>query len=188
MTDRFRIALAQLNPVMGDIAGNLARARAARAPRRGRRCHPVFRTLHRRLSARRSGAEAGAAGRRPRRGGRAGARHRGRRPGHPDRRALGGRRQALQRRAAAGRRQDRGHDLQDTICPITACSTRSASSPPGPLPRAVRPCAACELGVPICEDIWTAGCRAAALAEAGARNSAACPMARPSRPARKMCG
>src|ERR1700733_13854105 len=31
MTDRFRIALAQLNPVMGDIAGNLKRARAARA-------------------------------------------------------------------------------------------------------------------------------------------------------------
>jgi NAD+ synthase len=31
MADRFRIALAQLNPVMGDIAGNLARARAVRA-------------------------------------------------------------------------------------------------------------------------------------------------------------
>jgi len=30
MTDRFRIALAQLNPVVGDIAGNLKRARAAR--------------------------------------------------------------------------------------------------------------------------------------------------------------
>jgi NAD+ synthase len=30
MTDHLRIALAQLNPVMGDIAGNLARARAAR--------------------------------------------------------------------------------------------------------------------------------------------------------------
>src|SRR5438045_8491976 len=29
--DRFRIALAQLNPVMGDIAGNLRLARAARA-------------------------------------------------------------------------------------------------------------------------------------------------------------
>src|ERR1700712_5967003 len=29
MTDRLRIALAQLNPVMGDITGNLARARAA---------------------------------------------------------------------------------------------------------------------------------------------------------------
>ena len=31
MTDCYRIALAQLNPVVGDIAGNLARARAARA-------------------------------------------------------------------------------------------------------------------------------------------------------------
>jgi len=31
MKDRFRIALAQLNPCMGDIAGNLAKARAARA-------------------------------------------------------------------------------------------------------------------------------------------------------------
>ena len=31
MTDRFKIALAQLNPTMGDIAGNLRLARAARA-------------------------------------------------------------------------------------------------------------------------------------------------------------
>ncbi|MGH6889006.1 MAG: NAD+ synthase [Rhizomicrobium sp.] len=31
MTQTFRIALAQLDPVMGDIAGNIARARAARA-------------------------------------------------------------------------------------------------------------------------------------------------------------
>ena len=31
MTDYFRIALAQLNPVVGDITGTLARARAARA-------------------------------------------------------------------------------------------------------------------------------------------------------------
>ncbi len=31
MTDRIRIALAQLNPVMGDIHGNLTKARAARA-------------------------------------------------------------------------------------------------------------------------------------------------------------
>ena len=35
MADRFRIALAQLNPVMGDIAGNLARARRARAEAQG---------------------------------------------------------------------------------------------------------------------------------------------------------
>src|SRR5581483_12000457 len=31
MTDRLRIGLAQLNPVMGDIEGNLALARRARA-------------------------------------------------------------------------------------------------------------------------------------------------------------
>jgi NAD+ synthase len=35
MPDRFCIALAQLNPVVGDIAGNLARARAARAQAAG---------------------------------------------------------------------------------------------------------------------------------------------------------
>src|SRR4029077_17424239 len=35
MTDRFRIALAQLNPLMGDIAGNLKKARAARAQAAG---------------------------------------------------------------------------------------------------------------------------------------------------------
>ena len=35
MTDRLRIALAQLNPTMGDIAGNLARARKARAEAAG---------------------------------------------------------------------------------------------------------------------------------------------------------
>jgi NAD+ synthase len=31
MTDRFRLTLAQINPTVGDIAGNLARSRAARA-------------------------------------------------------------------------------------------------------------------------------------------------------------
>jgi NAD+ synthase len=35
MTDRLRIALAQLNPIMGDIDGNLAKARAARAKAAG---------------------------------------------------------------------------------------------------------------------------------------------------------
>ena len=34
MKDRFRIALAQLNPCMGDIAGNLTKARSARAEAR----------------------------------------------------------------------------------------------------------------------------------------------------------
>ncbi len=35
MTDRLRIALAQLNPMMGDIAGNMAKVRAARAEAAG---------------------------------------------------------------------------------------------------------------------------------------------------------
>ena len=35
MTDNFSIALAQLNPTVGDLAGNLARIRAARAEARG---------------------------------------------------------------------------------------------------------------------------------------------------------
>jgi NAD+ synthase len=35
MPDTYRIALAQLNPVMGDITGNLARARAARSDAKG---------------------------------------------------------------------------------------------------------------------------------------------------------
>ena len=35
MTDHIRIALAQLNPTMGDLAGNLAKARAARAAAQG---------------------------------------------------------------------------------------------------------------------------------------------------------
>ena len=35
MTDRFSLALAQLNPTMGDLSGNLAKARAARAAAAG---------------------------------------------------------------------------------------------------------------------------------------------------------
>jgi NAD+ synthase len=42
MTDRFRIALAQLNPVMGDIAGNAAKARAARDAARAEGADLVF--------------------------------------------------------------------------------------------------------------------------------------------------
>ena len=36
MTDRFLLVTAQLNPVVGDIAGNLAKARAAHAEARTR--------------------------------------------------------------------------------------------------------------------------------------------------------
>ena len=98
MTDRFRIALAQLNPVMGDIAGNLERARAARAPAARDADLILFSELFivgyppedlvlkpaLQDDARAAIEELG-------------ARHRRRRPGRADRRALGGGRQALQR-------------------------------------------------------------------------------------------
>src|SRR5258708_37830432 len=42
MTNSFRIALAQLNPVMGDIHGNLVKARAARAEAAKAKADVVF--------------------------------------------------------------------------------------------------------------------------------------------------
>ena len=42
MTDLFRIALAQLNPVMGDIHGNLTKARAARAEAAKAKCDLIL--------------------------------------------------------------------------------------------------------------------------------------------------
>ena len=185
MTDRFRIALAQLNPVMGDIAGNLARARAARAQAAGADVilfselfivgySPEDLVLKPALQADARAAVEELA-RDTADGGPAmliGT------PWVEDGKLYNAVR-------AAGRRQGRRRRPSSATCPITACSTRSASSPPGPLPgpfdvRGVR------IGVPICEDIWTPDV-VACLAETGARNSAACPTARPSRPARKMC-
>ena len=48
-----RIAVAQLNPVVGDVAGNLAKAREARADaaRQGADLVLLHRAVHRRLSA-----------------------------------------------------------------------------------------------------------------------------------------
>ncbi len=111
---QFTITLAQLNPTVGDVAGNAAKARAARAqaPRRRRRSRGVARIVHCRLSAGRSGAEAGVSGGLPRRHRGAGARDRRRRPGDADRQSLGRGRQALQCLRAAGRRAHRGHPLQ----------------------------------------------------------------------------
>src|SRR5580765_7212390 len=42
MTDRLSLGLAQLNPVVGDIAGNLTRARAARAKAAGEKADAVL--------------------------------------------------------------------------------------------------------------------------------------------------
>ena len=79
----FTIALAQLNPTVGDVAGNAAKARAARdeAAADGADLVVLPGAVHRRLSAGRSGAQARVPGRLPRRRRGAGARDRRRRPG-----------------------------------------------------------------------------------------------------------
>ena len=112
--DRLAIALAQLNPTVGDVAGNAEKVRRARATGGGRRRrpHPVSRTVHRRLSAGRPGAQAGVPGGLPRRDRGARARDRRWRSGGAGRHAMGRGRQALQRRRAARRRPHRGAALQ----------------------------------------------------------------------------
>ena len=153
--DQFTITLAQLNPTVGDVEGNAAKARAARDKARAdrRRSRGAAGTVHRRLSAGRPGAEAGVPGGLPRGGRGAGAGDRRWRAGHADRQPLGRGRQALQCLRAARRRAHRRASATRPTCRITACSTKSACSragpPPGPVTvRGVR------VGVPICEDIW----------------------------------
>ncbi len=128
--DSFKLALAQLNPVVGDLVGNVKKARQARAQRRsvGRRPDRLHRALSHRLPDRGSGAEAGVAegGTRGLRGARARhGRRRARRsssgfPGATDRSSIT---RSLCLIAAASRAC-----ATRTICPITACSTRSAYS------------------------------------------------------------
>ena len=147
MTERlnaFAVTLAQLNPTMGDIEGNAAKARAARAQasRRWRRSRAVSGIVHRRLSAGRSRAEAGLPGRLPRRDRSARARDRRRRPGDAGRHALGRGRQALQCLRAARRRAHRRVALQVQSAELrrvrreaAVCARARAQGP--------SPCAAC---------------------------------------------
>ena len=113
-SDRLAIAVAQLDPTVGDIAGNADKARAR--PRRGgarrRRPDRAARAVPLRLPARGSGAQAGPAGGLPQQDRGAGARDRRRRPRHADRHPLGGGGQALQRLLPARPRQHRGPALQ----------------------------------------------------------------------------
>ena len=113
-TNQFTITLAQVNPTVGDIDGNAAKARVARAARPGRRRRSagVAGAVHHRLSAGRPRAEAGVPGGLPRGDRDPGARDRRRRPGRADRQSLGRGRQALQRLCAPGRRAHRGAALQ----------------------------------------------------------------------------
>ena len=131
MTAQITIAMAQANPTVGDVAGNLAMAApAARARSRGgRRTRRAARAGPRGLPARGPGAEAGRLQEALPRGGR-GARRAT--PPTAARRCSsarpGARAASSTTPVAARRRRDRGRALQASICPTTACSTRSASS------------------------------------------------------------
>ena len=136
LTDTIRIAVAQLDSVVGDIDGNLAKARAARAeaarggadllvlselfiagyPPEDLVLKPAFQDACRH------------GGRGVRQG------HRRRRAGRRRRHAVAGGRQGLQRRRAPRRRQRRRRSATRSSCPTTASSTSCASSPTGRCP------------------------------------------------------
>ncbi len=141
-SDRLAIAVAQLNSTVGDIAGNVEKVRRARATRRraGRRSRRLSRTVHRRLSARGPGAEAGVPGRLPRRHGRPRPRDRDARSGAAGRRAVARWRQALQRGRLARRRHHRRAALQGRPAELRrvrreARFRRRADAGPGQFPR-----------------------------------------------------
>ena len=156
ISDTLTLALAQLDPTVGDVDGNAAKARAARAvaAQAGRRPRHVPRAVPRRLPAGGSGAEARLPGGLPSRLRGAGARDRGWRA----RRcwsACPGRRTASSttptRCSTAGGSRP---CASRSTCRTTASSTRSASSTPGRC-RGRSPFKGVRIGVPICEDIWT---------------------------------
>ena len=128
--DSLAIALAQLNPTVGDVAGNADKVRRARAEAAGagRRPRASSRAVHRRLSAGGPGAQAGVPGRLPRGGRGARARDRRRRPGAAGRHALGRGRQALQRLSRCSTAARSRRCATRSTCRTTACSTRSACS------------------------------------------------------------
>ena len=152
---QFTITLAQLNPTVGDVTGNAAKARAARVkatadgadlvvlselfiagyPPEDLVLKPAFQSACR---ARDRGTGAG---------------NRRWRPGDADRHALGRGRQALQCLRPARRRPGRRACASRPICRTTACSMKSALFARGPAagPVTIR---GVRVGVPICEDIW----------------------------------
>ena len=165
MTDTLVIALAQLNPTVGDIQGNLARIREARAASTRLRSAGVRRARADRISA---GGSRDASRRASRRRGAPSTSWRPTRAAGRGARddAVARRRRRLQRRRAARWRPHCRGSLQARAARTTACSTRSASSPRvrcrTPIDfRGVR------LGIPICEDIWFPAV-AAHLAKQGA--------------------
>ena len=155
MTDTLAIALAQLNPTVGDLEGNKALILACPRPSRGPGHGP--RGLHRargdRLPARGPRPQADVPGADAGRGGGARGGDRGRRAGAPHRRPLGRRRQALQRGAAARRAAQVAARRYKYELPnygvFDEVRVFARAGLPGPIPfRGVR------LGAMVCEDLW----------------------------------
>ena len=173
LTDHLAIAVAQLNPTVGDIAGNADKARRARAeaarqgadllvlselfiagyPPENLVLKPAFQDACR------------TAGGGPGRGTRRTA----------DRSVVVGspcpaRGKCYNAVSAPGRRPHRGPPLQGRASRTTACSTRLRVFEVGPLPGPVGPFRGLRLGLPICEDIWFDACKVLleCLAETGA--------------------
>ncbi len=169
MTHELKIALAQLNPTVGDIAGNVAllRKRARDRGRQGRRPGGLRRAGAVRLPAGGPGAEAGVpAGLQVRRS-------RSWRPIPPmaARRCWSARpwlrgRHAAQRPVLLLDGARSPPAASSTSCRTTACSTRSACSRPGRC-RGRSASSGVRLGLPICEDLWFCDV-AECLAESGA--------------------
>ena len=185
-TCRAAIALAQVDPTVGDIAGNAALVRDP--ARGGRRAgahlvafpemvltgYPVEDLALRRsfvdASRRRSTAGPDAGGRRARRA--AGRRRlpRPRRVGAAPRLGRPAGRPAERGRRAARRRRW-SPATPSTTCPTTACSTSSATSCPA------TPCRSCgvhgvDVALAICEDLWQDGGPVAAARDRRGRAAA----------------
>ena len=169
---QLRLALAQVNPTVGDLAGNaehrpdLGRARPPRrrAPARcSPRCSsPATRSRTSRCARRssrrprRTVADAGAAAR----GRRARRPPRGRRLPRPARGRARRRRAAArlpaERRRGPARRARSSRATPSTTCRTTASSTSSATSSPAPSPCVVR-VRGVDVALAICEDLWQDG-------------------------------
>ena len=166
MSDALRIALAQVDFTVGAVLRNADRVRAALAEARAQGAQLVvfpelaltgyppedlldhgglLRQVESALAALAAEAQ----------------RHRAR-----DRPSPARRRAPLQLRLAARRRPGPARPTASSCCPTTACSTRSAGSPPATPPCVVE-VAGVRVGITICEDIWWPG-PAAQAAAAGA--------------------
>ena len=156
--DALRIALAQINPTVGDIDGNARDRRVDRPrPRRGRRAGRLPRALHPRLPGRGPLPEARTSSTPT------GARSRSSRATSSGIAALVGFAEPARRRDATPTTRSPcsptarcAASTARTGCPTTASSTSSATSSPATSRRSIE-VAGARVGLTICEDFWDPG-------------------------------